>query len=325
MSTLARKQHYLPQFYLRGFSHGGTHLYQIDKTTGRHFGLPIRDAAAVRDFYALDYEGAADANAVEKALAEMEAVLAQQLKALLRDGVRNQAACNGVIELLSLLRYRVPAVKRHIEASLASHVRNAALQLERAGRLPPPPEGLREALRVENLNIAINNWKCMEHMMQMAADPAALSIMLEMRCTLFEAPFGESFITGDQPVCFYHPMGFESGEGVGPLTPGVEITLPLSARFLLRLDHEPGVHVQYLASSSLVQEFNRRTIVLAENYLFCAAAPERHLQGIAAWRHCRAGFHHETLRTDRGTAQLQRYLSVPRPDQVLLTTELAGE
>ena len=106
--TQPRKHHFLPQFYLRDFSQDQRSIFQIDKSTGKHYSCQIKDTAAIRDFHEIDADGVEDPHSLEKLLAKIESELADQLRAFLKDGVSNTTALHEVIGLLSMLRMRVP-------------------------------------------------------------------------------------------------------------------------------------------------------------------------------------------------------------------------
>lgn len=305
-----RKHHFLPQFYLRGFSVDRRGLYQIEKQTAKYYGCQIRDTAAIKDFHELDYKGVEDENALEKALAQVEGKLAQHLAAFLADGPTNEQARHYTIQLLSLLRLRVPAFKRHIQASYPSSIRKITELMERDGRLPAPPPGLEEKLAVKNLKIEVLNWKCMEVMFNLAASEEHLQPLRRMRVTVFRAPFDTSFITSDQPVSLYHATAARSPYGAGPDTPGIEISLPLSSRALLKLDHEQGGHSTRTATTEEVAEFNRRTAAMAQNYVFVADFPERYVDVVRHERATRAGFVFDDLDHGDGLVQVHRFIPV---------------
>lgn len=303
-----RKHHFLPQLYLRKFSRTGDSLYQIEKPTGRAYGVSIKDLAAIRDFHRLDFDDVEDPQAVERELAQIEGKLSANLDLVLRNGVGEQRTVAEVIGLISLLRMRVPAVKRHIEASLGASVRTVAEAMERQGKLPTPPPGLKEALKVANLDIQIHNWKCLELMFGMAFNPDVLNIMCNMQATLFRAPEG-SFVTSDQPVALFH-TGRESPYGVGPATLGVEISAPLSSNCLLLLKHSSEPDENRTATAGQIVEFNRRTIVMAEQYVYASETTQTLLDSVAALRESSAGFCFDMLRAPNGTYQLLRCLPV---------------
>jgi len=133
-----------------------------------------------------------------------------------------------------------------------------------------------------------------------------------MRPTLFHCPFGTRFVTSDQPVALFHPLAARIG--VGPATPGVEISLPLSSRSLLLLDHLPGDPREVVASSADVEEFNRRTIIMARDYVFTGEGPESLMPAIDAWKGQAAGFEYEDIETDKEYVQVQRFVAVG-PDE----------
>jgi hypothetical protein len=305
-----RKQHFLPQFYLRGFSLDGRGIHQIEKQNGKHYGCQIKDIAAVKDFHVLDHAGVEDPYALEKRLSELEGELAKHLSAFLADGVENENARIYTVKLLSLMRLRVRAYKKYIESSYPSAIRRVAEFMERDGMLPTAPQGLEEKLRVKNLKINILNWKTMEIIFNLAASKDILPILYGMRCTVYAAPPGTSFVTSDQPVAFFHPSAFETSYGIGPSALGVEITLPLSARKLLRLDHSPLAHSSRVASFAQMLEFNRRTIAMARKYIFAASNPQNYLEVAANTRDIRAGFVFEDLDDGDGWVQIHRYIAL---------------
>ena len=305
-----RKQHYLPQFYLRGFSLDGRGLYQLEKQSGKHYGCQIKDVAAVKDFHELDYQGVEDPHALEKQLANMEEEFARNLVSFLSDGIKNEGARLCTVQLLSLMRLRVPAFKEHIETSYPSHIRKLAELMERDGRLPPAPIGLEDKLRVKNLKFSVLNWKSMEIILKLAANEETLTKLYRMRSTLYVAPPGMSFVTSDQPVALFHPAADQMTHGVGPNVPGVEITLPLSSRKLLRLDHSRTEHSEQVALPSEVAEFNRRTIVMSKRFVFTASHPENYVNLAESTRGIRAGFVYDDLDYGDGLVQVQRFIAL---------------
>lgn len=62
----------------------------------------------------------------------------------------------------------------------------------------PPPKGLEDGTRIENLNISISNWMCLQLMFEMGMHPEVFEIMGKMRAGLYRAPVGS--LTYDQPA-----------------------------------------------------------------------------------------------------------------------------
>lgn len=62
-----RRQHFVPQFYLRGFAGEKDQLFVVDRPSKKTFRTAPKNVAAERDFNRVEVEGIAP-NAVEKAL-----------------------------------------------------------------------------------------------------------------------------------------------------------------------------------------------------------------------------------------------------------------
>ncbi|MBR0993985.1 DUF4238 domain-containing protein [Bradyrhizobium japonicum] len=77
--TAARKHHYVPQFYLRGFTDKSGQLLATDRASGKTFRTDPKNVAAQRDFNTVTIEGI-DPQAVEKGLAEFEGKVAPALE-----------------------------------------------------------------------------------------------------------------------------------------------------------------------------------------------------------------------------------------------------
>ncbi len=266
-----RKHHYLSQFYLRGFSADEKGIYQIEKSTLRGYGSSIKDAAAMRDYHILDYEDAEDPQVVEKHLSEYEGLLASALERVVSDGIADEKDHIEIISLVALMRFRVPAFKSFISKSMSEVVRSAGVMLERKGMLPAPPEGLEEELRMSSLKIEIKNWACLQQMFKLATDADLIKIMLDMRYQLIEAPPGEFFLTGDQPVALFSPSATtRDSYGAGLATRDVELTFPLTRQLLLKLSWADSGPRHGVASLSDLDELNRRTVIMADSRLFAA-------------------------------------------------------
>lgn len=307
-----RRHHYVPQFYLRGFSKNRRRIFRIERDTGLYVPVNIRETAAIRDYNELDYEGAPDRNAVEKALGELEGELAKDMDALLAKGINAKQELCEIICLLVQLRLRIPAFKKHIQSAMEEQLRETAKALEREGRLPKPPPGLEGVLAVENFRFSIKNWFWLQMVFEQSSSPDTLEIYSRMRVQLLRST-GSSFITSDQPVSLFHPEVANLGwyGGVGPATPGVEIFLPLSSKAGLLLDHGPTAQVEREAYESEIHELNRRTIVGSDALLFSEEPPSSALLGLLEKeRTNRSGFTFGTLRPGGQLYQVHRFTPV---------------
>ncbi len=309
-----RKHHFLPQFYLRGFSANGKSICQIEKDGARGYLCSIRDVAAIRDYHADPaYE---DPYVVEKRLRGVEDRLSRVLVSVLECGITTPEAHAGLVQLVSLMRFRVPAFKAHVEESLRAVVRSTGKIMERRGALPPVPKGLENVLRMDRLSISISNWKCLEIMFAQAADPRVLHILASMRPSVLRVPEGAFLLTCDQPVAVYHPNASPTDTyGTGLIDPATEISFPLSSRALLRLAWSSDAPEDRLLTSAELEEFNRRTIVMAEALVFAPTRSESAESAVARYGHCSAGIDFQVLDTRRGALHLSRFRPVMRADR----------
>jgi hypothetical protein len=311
-----RKHHYLPQFYLRGFSADGRSIFQIEKQGGRAYQASIRDTAAIRDYHELDTDNAKDPGVIERKLADIETKLAEALTHALRQGLTTPETHNLVIQLVTLLRVRVPAFKAEIEAYLQNVVRSAGMMMERKGELPPPPKGFEDICRMENVSITISNWKLLEFMFRIAADPRLFQLWAAMTPTILRAPSETFFLTCDQPVAIFHPAASPTDPyGVGLAHADTEVSVPLSSRVLLLLSWRRGSATDRDATPDEVAEFNRRTVVMADSFVFAHEATDIAVEITGRFAHCSAGMTLDFL--DAGTEALHvaRFRPVLRPDR----------
>jgi hypothetical protein len=286
-----RKHHYLPQFYLRSFSEDRKRICQIEKESLRHYFSAIKNTAAIRDFHELDHSSFDDPNGVEKSLAEIESQLAVPFQETIRDGVINSKRVHqGLIEMVSLLRMRVPAKKAMIEKSLEQFVRSTGLMMERNGKLPLPPKGFEDTLKMEKLKITINNWIIIQFMFQLASDEDILNLLYKMTPSILIAPQESYFFTCDQPVAVFNPMAtVKDVYGTGIVHPKTEISLPLSSKVLLFLSWNDKERPKKMLSQAEVHEFNRRTIIMANSLVFTSQISDQVLEMVEKYGKFSAG------------------------------------
>lgn len=311
-----RKHHYVPQFYLRGFSANGTSLFQIEKGTGRAYLASIRDAAAIRDYHELDTDDAKDPALIEKRLADIESKLAEGLNRAIQQGLTTPETHNLLIQLVALLRVRVPAFKAGIEAYLQNAVRSVGLMLERKGELPPPPKGLEDVCRMENVSITISNWKLLEFMFRIAADQRLFQIWAATTPTILRAPLETFFLTCDQPVAIFHPTATPTDPyGIGLAHADTEVSVPLSSGALLLLSWRTDSAGDRDATPDEVAELNRRTVVMADSLVFAPEAADVAVEMTRRYAHCSAGMELDFLDAGSEALHVARFRPVMRPDR----------
>jgi len=265
-----RKHHYLPQFYIRFFSENGKQVFQIEKASARCYLCSIKDAAAIRDYHKIDHQDAEDPHILEKRLSKIEDDFAKALEEVITSGIRTKHVYARLIEFVSLMRVRVPPFKLFAEETLKKFVSSTGKIMERKAMLPSLPGGVADDL-FENgsIIVEISNWKCMELMFEHAFDQSTLRLLASMTPSILRTPKNSTLITCDQPASVFQPDANSSNSFmIGLAHPKTEITLPLSHNVLLMLTWNKEAPSERIMTEDDVQEFNRRTIVMANSLVF---------------------------------------------------------
>ena len=118
------------------------------------------------------------------------------------------------------------------------------------------------------------------------------------------------FVTSDNPVALYHPNYNKIRPyGVGLAMKDVQVTVALSPMILI----QAGLHIQTgtsTASLEEVEEFNRRTITMADSYVFTSIVTDDLRQRIGELKDVRAGFVFDSLFYGDGSCQISRFIPV---------------
>jgi len=319
--SIPRKHHYLPQFYLEGFKiepqkGKKSHIWQIEKDNDQAFySSAIEDTGCIRDFHTIDFtDEEPNHKAVEAQLSKLEseqAILVQKI----RETKRIESS---QIELLSafisLMRYRVPSFADHIQMSLRSVVLDTFKIMYQGGKFPAPPPKLQELIDCkgidEAIQVSISNWKILSHMFGVGLGPENIGLLSEYNYHVCSTEEGSVFVTSDNPVALYHPNYDKIRPyGVGLAMKEVEVTFPLASDILIRAGHKlkPGASV---ASAAEVDEFNRRTIIMSERYVFTSAVSTELRRRIGELKDVRAGFVFDNLFHGDGALHVSRFIPV---------------
>lgn len=319
--SIPRKHHYLPQFYLEGFKISPqkgkkAHIWQIEKHGNqKHYSPAIEDTGCIKDFHTIDYnDQQPDHRKIETMLSKKEGVQSELVRHISDNKHVDSSKIGELAEFISLMRYRVPAFASHVEISHRKIVLDTFKIMYQAGRFGTPPDELRKSFEsngIDNtLNITISNWKIVQQMLQVGLSSESISLLSQYNYQIYYTENHDAFITCDNPVALYHPNYNDiKPYGVGIAIKGVEVTFPLSSSILIAAGQhfEPGV---YLATHDQVEEFNRRTIIMSENYLFSSQVSEELIAQIGSCKKLFAGFTFDNLYHGDGSVHVSRFIPV---------------
>lgn len=319
--SIPRKHHYLPQFFLEGFriepqKGKHPHIWQIEKAGDQAYYSPaIQDTGCIRDFHTIDFENEdPDHRTFEALLSRVESEQAALLRAIREKRRVDSSQIPSLAEFISLLRHRVPACAAHVEKMLQSVVLDSFKIMYRAGKFLEPPKVLREAFEQngidETIRVKISNWKILSHMFEMALMPESIGLLAQYSYQVHVAEGAGVFVTSDNPVALYHPNYDKIRPyGVGLAMREVEVSLALSPDILVRAgpDLQPGTSK---ASPEEVEEFNRRTITMADSYVFSSIVTDELIRKIAELKDAKAGFVFDNLFYGEGSYHISRFIPV---------------
>ena len=319
MST-PRKHHYLPQFYLEGFKilpQKGMkpHIWQIEKTgSQRHYNSAITDTGCIRDYHSLDHKQETDHKTIESLLSTVESKQAELVQLIVDAKDIKPSQIGELAEFISLMRYRIPAFASYIETSHRKIVLDTFKIMYQGGKFGDPPKALRQMFESngidETLNITISNWKIVEKIIEVGCSSESISLLSQLNYQFYNTKEPNIFVTSDNPVALFHP-NYEDIKpyGVGLAIKGVELTFPLTSRILIVAGQhlEPG---SFLASCDQVNEFNRRTIIMGDNYIFSNEISAELKNYISELKDIFAGFTFNNLYHGNGSVYISRFIPV---------------
>lgn len=132
MAGQPRKHHYVPQFYLAGFTKNGCkdgELYVLDKERGKIWTSTPKGSAHKRDFHAIEPAPGGDPMGVEKSLAQVEGQWSAALAAVIDKRVLPEDDSFGdLMMFVAFMAVRVVRI-RNILSNFIDRVSKAEIQL----------------------------------------------------------------------------------------------------------------------------------------------------------------------------------------------------
>jgi hypothetical protein len=122
-----RRQHFVPEFYLSGFTADGereSFLHVLDQTTGKQWRARPRELAHQRDLYRVEVPGT-DPNIFEKTFGQFEGQIADVLRELTATGVPPEGeAFSNLMFFAALMAVRIPRHRAQISKFINEIAKN---------------------------------------------------------------------------------------------------------------------------------------------------------------------------------------------------------
>lgn len=280
-----RRHHYLPRFYLAGFTDKNTRdsrLFVVDKSTGRQFSSSPADAAHQRDFFRIEGDDG-DPFELERKLAETEAEISpflvnvHQTKTL-----PNAKGLDRLLQLIAMIKTRVPHSRRrfdtfierigtsilHLSVTSKERWDLTLARMRRIGYEVPETvtfEEMRQFVDEGKFRVeASQNW----HLDQFIRQAEQLHVLLRRRhWGLVVAEAGTQFVCSDNPVVlrWRHRVGNIFGPGWA--LPGTIAVLPIGIDLALWGTFEPLPN-RITVPRQVVASVNSIVIMQAERFFY---------------------------------------------------------
>ena len=255
--------HYVPQYYLKGFSAEEDELLWVyDKLDGRKFRTPAKNIANENRFYSPEVERylanviEGPANSVLKTIREKNR-LTDDDKRLLAEymAVMSKRVPQGK----QLFRDTAPAVAQKLSARYNADLDTvASSEPDKAAFVAKRRAEMDEIIKEYSEDPPKDIWL---DIIPPERSPLAVAAIRSMTWTFLTFEEEPAFLTCDNPLFYFRSMGVGNPES--------EITFPMSCYVTLLATWRNDLRQEYVpVTQQLVKEINRRTASNATRYVY---------------------------------------------------------
>lgn len=253
-------QHYLPQYYLRGFEEDGR-IWAHDRLECRSFPTRVRSVAHENGLYSDELETWLNTKVEQPAQSALQKLRTRQtLTADERLALAKYMVVmwKRVPEGRSLVLRRLPEVINEVHANLSTQLDTFALQEpDAADQVETWRRKIAEVIAKQRSDPAPEIW---HRTIQSQSGPHVVDAILSMQWNCLYANHAQ-FLTSDNPVFFF------ASEGVGRSTS--ELSFPLSSSVVLWASRATSLSGECLrASPTAIREINRRTAYNSARFVY---------------------------------------------------------
>ncbi len=311
MADVARKHHFIPEFFLANFTPSGTKddfLCVTDMKERKGYSTKPRNAGFQKDFYRMDVDGAPP-DIFERIFGQLEGCAAPAVRHVLEQrALPPHPGFDHLMELIGLLMVRVPAtwerVRRAVDQTMKAAFRpyfsdpEAVRGLIEKMRLEGAPlpegvdydevdhEGLVSFVQNEDLyTLSVDKEWLLGQMIEASAH--AQTMLFERNWTILvaEGDAGE-FICSDAPVCLTWSDPNRQDRVPRLFEHHTEVTVPLGKGVALRGRYESGQPDVVRCDRRASAQLNTRTISSGDRFVYSSGKDfpwERNDGSIGNW------------------------------------------
>jgi hypothetical protein len=279
-----KKHHYIPVFYLKGFTNKNGYLYVYNKYEGSAFESSPRGVAYENHYFSfMTPEGAKDSEMIENHMMFLEGKFSKIVrkihnrKALTIDDkmffalfvasmmVRSPNMRNNIQksigEIIKKTNIFIASSKKKFEQLVEKYKRDTG---EQTGM---DIEDLRQwAKNPANYEVVVNKQHAIAMALALLEDLA--KVFYQMKWTFFKATEDYKYMTGDNPLQYFDPTHDPNSPfGVGLANKNIQVSLPLSKEMCAfgTWEEKEGY---FQANNRLVKNFNKMTVAASVKFTF---------------------------------------------------------
>lgn len=285
MQNQAKKHHYVPQFFLKGFSMDNENLWLFDKVSKEFRFHSIRNIASENKFYS--YKVNNKEENLENVFSQIEGLAKSILNKIIKKEQISEQEKADFAMFIAVSKVRVPDFKRWTEEgsekmykkmnrmTFSSKERVKAMA-EKAGKnlTDKEAEELVQFATDEKryyVKFPSNYW--LATMLSLSMDAARVFTISNWQFQYYNKKF--ALITSDNPVILVPPSDYDRFWGVGLLTPGVRHIFSLTSNICLvigDIKENPNIEYRDMDDKNAYKWINKVTLLHSDRFTY---SPEK--------------------------------------------------
>jgi hypothetical protein len=293
MKQIRKRHHYIPEFYLKGFTAPSSSLlWMYQKKINDIKTISPHNAAVISFYYSFKNDkGDMDHDTIENLMAEIEGEAAPIFKKIINKQILNESERRTFALFLSFIIVRVPNFRNNIEKSGAEKIKIMMKDiasnedrfhlmfndyLDRTGEIINIPfDELRNfALDESRYKISIKPIFSLALGLDIAMKLS--NIIYNMKWDFLLGTNEHDFLTSDNPLVIHNPAD-HTGKPVGFLMKDIELSFPITNNIALLAYWSDDNFIRYRHPQTKgIKDINCRTVINARRFIFAS----KKLEGI---------------------------------------------
>ena len=257
MGNNAKKHHFIPQCYLKGFQYGNSKIPKIvvyDKKSMDNYIAAINKTACIEGFHTVKHEGELNKNIIEQILSKYEEAYIRRLKKVINTCYIDSKDKYILSKMMLMLRYRNPKFAKVYKVFFQK-------KLEAIAELNFQKNNLKQSGSFKDkFKINVYNNCYIKKFIEAFNNKEAIRRIYSMNFSLLEVFENEYFLCSDSPVSFYKQSSKNNDFQF-------EIFFPLNKNFAILCSDHSILPYKKLTKKEVVA-FNINTILFADKYIY---------------------------------------------------------